>query len=294
MNKILLAITILGTGAGGYFTARQSTISLHGEASTTREAWLAQTQLVNIARNEQSGLIEHVRQLKEALAQAPAVEENALWAVLQTNRIGHLPPELRERLFVELSFNWQSSADYIIVSKETIRDIQMDDHVEGDKLTDIGVIVLAITPEERGLVEAAIQRVRADFLEWESSHIQRSEPNRDVVAQYILPGDPAVSMSFSNNFASAVFDALGRERANLITERFPRLRSERVTMIVKRYKAGTEERLKVRTEDSPRWSVENDLEESPFPEALRPLFPNGWSDLALREGFQLPERAQAK
>jgi hypothetical protein len=175
MNRILLAIAILGTAAGGYFRARQSTISLHGEANTTREAWLAQTQLVNLAQNEQAGLIEHVHQLKEALAQALPPEENALWPLLRTNRIGHLPPELRERVFEELGFNWPSSADYIVVSKETIRDVMMQS-IEGDKLTAVAVAVLAITPEERDQVEAAMLRVRTAFHEW--GHHICSAPSR--------------------------------------------------------------------------------------------------------------------
>ena len=109
MNKILLALTILGAGAGGFLTTRQATTQLQHEANATREAWLAQTQLVAVAQSDQAGLIEHVRELKQALAQPPAVAESALWSALQTNRAGHLTPELRERLLEELGFNWQSS-----------------------------------------------------------------------------------------------------------------------------------------------------------------------------------------
>ena len=307
MNKILLAIIILGTAAAGYLTARQSTISLHAEANSAREAWLAQTQLVNLAQNEQAGLIEHVRQLKEALAQAPAVGENALLPLLQTNRIGHLPPELRERLFEELGFNWQSAADYIVVSKETIRDVMMQS-VEGDKLTDIAVAVLAITPEERDQVEAAMLRVRTAFHEWGSSHMQRTEPKDEVVAQYTMPGaDLTMNMSISNNFTVAVSAALGRERAELIgpsagvwLSSIYSWATKPMTMVVKRFLDGTEERLKFQTFLSfgtPQQTGDSnpiDFSQRPFPAALLLAFPNGWADVAKREGFQLPEQPQGK
>jgi hypothetical protein len=302
MNKILLAITILGTGAGGLFTARQSTVGLYREANTTRQAWLAQTQLVNLAQDEQAALTAHLRQMKEALTQAPAVEENALWPVLQTNRIGHLPPELRERLFEELGFNWQSSADYIVVSKETIHDVQMMP-LQDDKVTDMAAAVLAITPEERGQVEAAMQRVRTAFQEWASSHIQRTEPKNEVVAQYTMPGaDPAVNMSISNNWAAAVCAALGKERAELIgssgVSGYPWAKP--VTLIVKRCSDGNQQRLKFQTFASfgtPQQQGDSspiDFSQRPFPAAFLFVFPDGWADVAKREGFELPERAPEK
>ncbi len=307
MNKILLAMTILGTGAGGYFSARQSAISLHGEANTTREAWLAQTQLVNLAQNEKAGLIEHVHRLKEALAQTPAAEENALWPLLQTNRIGHLQPELRERVFEEFGFNWQSSADYIVVSKETIRDVMMQ-WVKGDKLTDVAVAVLAITPEERGQFEAATLRVRTAFHEWGSSHIQRTEPKDEVVAQYTMPSvDLSMNMSISNNFTMALVDALGRERADLIgpsagvwLSSIYSWATKPTTMVVKRFLDGNEERLKFQTFLSfgtPQQTGDSnpiDFSQRPFPLPFLLAFPNGWADVAKREGFQLPEQPQEK
>ena len=125
MNKILLALTILGAGAGGFLTARQSTSQLQREANATREAWVVQTQLLAGAQSDQAGLSEHIRELKHALAQPPAVEENAFWSTLQTNRPGHFTPELRERLLEEFGFNWQSSPDFIVITKDALREIQM-------------------------------------------------------------------------------------------------------------------------------------------------------------------------
>jgi hypothetical protein len=300
MNKILLALSLLGAGAGGFLTARQATIQLQHEAKATRAAWLAQTQLVAAAQRDQVGLIEHVRELKQTLTQPPAVAENALWTVLQTSRTGHLTPELRERLFEELGFNWRSSAEFIVVSKDTVRDIQMQAIRDDGKLTDIAATVLALTPRERGQVKAAIQRVQTEFKDWALSHTERSEPKDDIVAQYTLPGAPTMSQNMSNNFANGVFDALGRERAELFLASAQNWMmvtvgpvGEGTTLIVKRYLAGNEQRLKFQMDHFHGISG-GDLSEFGLPRPFLPIFPNGWADVAKREGFELPEKSQEK
>ncbi len=304
MIKILLALTILVAGAAGFFTVRQSTTQILHEAKATREAWLAQTQLGSLAQSDQASLIEHVRELKQALTQPQAVGENVLWSAVQTNSAGYLTPGLRERLLEELGFNWKSSDEFIVVSKEALREIQMKTIRDG-KLTDNASTVLALTPGERGQVEAAMERVQTDYKDWALSHIERTEPKDDVVAHYALPGDPA--MSISNNFANGVFDTLGAERTELILPSTRNwmissigVRKEPLTIIVRRYSAGNEQRLKVQKSTELGITNSLDLWQGPqwglaeFPAAFRPVFPNGWADVAKREGFELPKEAQEK
>jgi hypothetical protein len=313
MNKILLVLTILGAGGGVFFTARQSTTRLQHEANATRGAWLAQTQVLTDAHSDQAGLIVRIRELKQALTQPQSVSENALWSGLQTNRAGPLTSELRERLLEELGFNWQSSEEFIVVSKEALREIGMRaipkpiDNADG-KLTDNAATVLAITPEERGQVEAAMQRVQTDFKDWALLHIERSEPKDDVVAQYTLPADPAMSQSLSNILATGLFAAVGRERAELIL-RYARVWvsdttgfvEKTTTMIVKRYLVGNELRLNAQvTHLKPGVlqplgdSVAHDISQRRFPRPFLAVFPNGWADVAQREGFELPKELQKK
>ena len=310
MIRIFLALTILGAGAGGFLTARQSTIQLQHEAKATLETWVTQTQLVAAAQSDQAKLTEHVRELKQALAQPPTVTENALWSALQTNRADRLPPELRQRLLEELGFDWRFSPDFIVVSKQTVRDIQMKAVRDGE-LTDVAATVLAMTTQERGEVEAGIQRVKADFKDWVLAHVERGEPTGEVLAHYVLPKEPAMSQSLSNAFATAVLGALGRERAELM---LPSAQgwmkdlglydcdAKPTTMNVKRSLAGNVPRLEVQTTSDygPRPTISGDLWRgppwgfAPFPRAFRPLFPNGWPDVAKREGFELPPESQKK
>jgi hypothetical protein len=301
MNRILLASIILSASTGGFLIAHQSAAQLQREAQSLHDAWLVQTQRVGAAQTERASLTERVRDLKQTLAQLPAATENTLWSALQTSRADRLPAELQERLREELGFNWRNSEDYILVSKDAVRQLQME-IFRGDILNDTAATVLALTSEERDRIEAALQRVRTDFRDWALGHVERGEPTDDVVARYSLPSDPAMSESISNNFASALATALGRERMELIQNsarswmiRVGFLEESRelpVTISVKRYLDKGEPRLQAQvlhhatTGGSDR--PVDITKRSSFPAAFRAVFPNGWADIAEREGFELP------
>jgi hypothetical protein len=305
MNKLLLAVTIFGIGAGVFIPARRSTIQRQCEANAAREAWLSQTQLLAAAQSDRASLVERVRGLKQSLARSKPGGEYEVWAALQTNPTTQLTPELRERLLEELGYNWRSSDEFIVVSKKTLRQIQMFGLVNGGKLSNVAAAVLAITPGERAQVQAAIQRVQTDFKEWALAHTERSEPNDDVLADYTLPNDPA--MSISKAFATAVFEGLGKERADLF---LPGARSWMVDeiglldntarMIIRRGPAGNEQRLKIQVPLPTGTSSSHDLLDEHygkfrgFPRAFLPLFPKGWADVAKRDGFELPKEPQEK
>jgi len=305
MNKILLALTILSAGAGTFHTTRQSTTRLQHEANATREAWLAQTQWIAAAQSEQAGLTERIRELKQALRQAQAVKENTLWSALQTNNTDRLPPELRERVLEELGFNWQSSPDSIVVSKQTLRDLRLRGQMGGGKPSDLVATVLALTPAERGQVEAAVAGVNTEFKDWALAHLERHEPKDDIVAHYSLAGDPAMSQSISNRFAATVFAAIGRERAEVIRSSARdwmfnlgvlnwMTLTQPTTIMVKRYVDGDGQVWFGKPGGGGR-APQYDLSlRSSFPVMFRPIFPNGWADVAKQEGFELPEESRKR
>src|SRR5689334_377776 len=70
MNRILLALTILGVGAGGFLTARNLTTQLAHEANANHESWLVQTQQLAAFQREQADLAVRLRGLKESLAKS--------------------------------------------------------------------------------------------------------------------------------------------------------------------------------------------------------------------------------
>jgi hypothetical protein len=315
MKKIFLALTILCAGAGAVHTARQSTTRLQQEANRIREDWIAQTQLVAAAQVDLAVLNERVRDLKQSLKQSPPViVDTALWTALQTNRSPRVPRPLLDRVREELGFNWRFSPDYIVVSKQAVRDFQMQsirstnaNHLDA-ALTDAAATVLAMTHEERTQIEAAIARVKIDLNAWALAHVERVEPKDDEVAHYVLPKDREISKSITNNFIASVLTAVGQERAELI---LPTARNwmrdfgvndyaDPSTLIVTRYMAGNEPRLKIQVNPKTRNARSEDLwlgdkkGLASFPRAFQILFPNGWADVAQREGFELPRDSQEK
>ena len=65
-----------------------------------------------------------------------------------------------------------------------------------------------------------------------------------------------------------------------------------VTMVLKRFSDGN--RAQVFTSDGAKLLHEGAAVNRFFPGAFRPLFPNGWADVAEREGFELPKKTEQK
>ena len=300
MNKILLALTIMSAGAGGYLAALKGTSQLQHAAKATREAWVVQTQLVATAQMELADLGVHIDEVKHALSQPQTVVENPLWAALEADGGSRLTPELRERLFEEIGLSWKSSDEFILVTKEAVREVQMKPIQEGE-LTENAAAVLAVTPRERGGIEAAMHRAEAELDQWALSHTERIEPKHDVVAQYTLANDPA--MSVSNNLSASLLKAVGPQRAELIRHsawewmrRIGVPQGSR-TIIVRRSVTDNGPQLTFQMLiDGAGSHVDGpaDISEEPFPRAFLPVFPNGWADVAKREGFELPQKLQEK
>ena len=82
MNKILLALTILGVGAGGFLTARNLTTQLAHQANANHESWLVQTQQLAAFQREQADLAVRLRRLDGPPPGAPlpsAIPVCGLW-----------------------------------------------------------------------------------------------------------------------------------------------------------------------------------------------------------------------
>jgi len=308
MRKALLALFIISASASGFLVARQSTLQFQREANAAREAWLIETQRVATAQSVQDNLKAHAGNLKRILRQRPVVTEDPVWSEFQTNQIGKFTPEQHERLRAELGFNWQFSPDYIVVSKATVRSLGLPVIKDG-KLTDLAATVLAFTPSERSQVDAVLQQAQSAVRDWALSHVQRIEPQDDEVARYTLPSDPELTRSMSNYLATAIADAVGGERTkvflgphttkwirSITVEGYTSAPDWLKTLIIRRYvdengdsRLGTECRM-LPAQD--RWlsTPKNALTlQSDFPEVFRSVFPNGWADLAAREGFTIPE-----
>jgi hypothetical protein len=303
MNKLLLALGILVVGGGAFLTARQATVRLGEEARVKRAAWQVQTQLLLEAQTEQARLTDRVRELRQALTRNQAPAENPLWSELQTNAVGHFQPVLREHLLEELGFDWQTSPDFIVVTKEALREFELK-AVQENRLADPVTAAFAMTPDERDGLQVVIEQVRTEFKDWAAAHVERTESRNDVVAQYTLPSNRSLGLSLSNTLEAELVSTLGRQRAELIRSAFKKwadgiglyLRQPEALLLT-RVKVGNEQRLKWwagRPHDVSFMAASDwrDLGTSSFPTKFLSVFPNGWTDVAKREGFELPRESQ--
>jgi hypothetical protein len=303
MKKLFLVFVIFAVGTSLFCAFQSTTIQLRNHAAADLENWQAQTQRVAQMRIERESLEEHVQSstrelnILQHVAMSRSVKDKFIPKVGQ-----RLSPAEREKLLSELGFDWNSTGDYLIVSKETLERIGLDG-MKGSKLSDVVSEVLAITPGEQAAIDGMTAQLTADYKTWAESHVHRNEPSGDVVASYSLPVDAEFSQTLSNAFVGGVLGTLGNERGNLLLD-YSRswmisLGMENfgttppATMIVKRYPNG-DDRLSLETKQAGNTMRTDVSPWQPFPEAFLPLFPGGWADLAKREGFELPKSFQKK
>jgi len=319
MKKVWLALTILSAGAAAFHATRQATNWLQQEAATLSQSFIVETQQMVTAQTTQADLTARARESKHSLARSRPVAEDVLWTELQTNRADRLSPALLERLRDELGFSWGTSKDYILVSKKTFRDLKIPVLQPDGKFNEAAVVTLAITPEERGQLEAAMEKVKTDFKNWVLANVKREEPADDVLARYDIPADSTNSGNIRTNFFAAIAEAVGNERKELIHETAVMWLDEiglvgrSTKLTIKRQMVGDEARLIAETRERGAdrtyyFPANNDepgkplpkrsagkssgfyfpVRERDFPKTLRLIFPNGWADVAERESFELP------
>jgi hypothetical protein len=123
-----------------------------------------------------------------------------------------------------------------------------------------------------------------------------------------LPKDPELSKAITNAFSTALTAAVGRERTELILAEARDWmysigvfdRDNRPAMMrVRREVTGNEVQLSTETsyDDGAVGTNSQSLYKSskvPYPRNFHFIFPNGWADVAQREGFELPERPPKK
>lgn len=298
MKKFLIVMLILVSGAGLLGSLRFESERLNQKLSATLDSSRAQTTELEAARQQREALQKQVRQLRDqslrARTTAASSGESLEAAVNLALANQPLSPEQREQLLAALGFNWNTSGDYLIVSKETLRHVGLDG-MKGPKLTDAVCGVLAISPSERAAIETTAQQIFADYATWMKANVERREPQDDMICEYKVNLDPAYTQSASNLFTAQIAATLGEERAELFRSyaenwmnSLGMLGAEPATLTINQYNKNEAQYLytikfthsAMTTEISP-WQ--------PFPETFLPLFPNGWEDLARAEGFELPK-----
>ena len=168
-------------------------------------------------------------------------------------------------------------------------------------MTDLAATVLTLTPQQRSQVNAALQQVQAEVSKWAWAHVERTEPQGNEVANYSLPRDKELMQRMRDYLTTAIADAVGGERTRVFLNPHASKWVRDITgfstspeLIVKRYVDEDGQEwfgIPDRIGRAPQWELSLQRD---FPEVLRSIFPNGWADLAAREGFTLPEKSHRR
>ena len=323
MKRALLAILILATGTTVFCALRSTTAVARQELAAQTSVWQTQTQQLAQLRLEKQQVFEHWGDTKQQLAAQPPLPGQTQLAekILSGAPVGNLSAAESEQLLAELGFNWNTTGDYLIVSKQSLERISFDG-MKGVKLTAVTRAVLAITSAEQAAIETTTQQIGDSHAAWAQEHVRRTEPSGNVLAQYSLSADQEFSQNQLAIFTNGIFNALGDQRGRWLQDHslewmtdfglrtgkefnetavkllaprpVPEYETQPTTLTVERYKSGDEWRMNYSLKQAGNSMTTSVNPWQPFPEAFHAIFPGGWQELAQREGFELPKEFKKK
>ncbi|MGC3959402.1 MAG: hypothetical protein QM813_16090 [Verrucomicrobiota bacterium] len=303
MKRALLAILILSVGTTVFCTLRHTTSLTRSKLETQRQEWQRLTQQVAGLRIEKHHLTERWNETKRQLATEPPLPTHIELAkkILAGTALESISAAEREQLLAELGFNWNTTGDYLIISKKSLEGISFRS-IQGDTLTDATRAALTITPTEQATLETLVQRLEHERSEWAKAHVQREEPSGLTVAKYVLPMDATLAETQRSFFTNTIRSTLGEVRGDLFQQKSwgwmdamgmlsgpeAAYANKPTSLTVNRYAADRDD-LGYTLQQGYSMMSSSVLPWQPFPEAFRAIFPGGWEELAQKEGFELPK-----
>lgn len=308
MKRILIALLIVTAGLTALRALQLNTTRLRQELSTATCAWQSQTQQLAQVHLQTQHLAQRLEEIQSTLPTTtprshltPLAEK-----ILAGADLNALSAEEREQLRAELDCHWNTTGDFLIVSKKSLESIDFR-AVESGTLTDAARAALAMTAQEQSGLDALMQRLTQSHQGWAKDHLQREIPTGDVVAKYSLPVDVEFSQSLSNQFTGGIYTALGPERGELFQGHSRNwmdalgmssgpgsaYANSPTTMTIERYSPQSDQ-LRYTLQRANSQMQTSVTRWQPFPEEFRAAFPGGWEELAQREGFELPKDFRRK
>jgi hypothetical protein len=304
MIRAFLAFLILSTGVIALGRLHQRADKAQVSTWQHRAEWTAATNRLVELNGTKTDLQRELKAKKASLKQAstPAAVSPHFLDLLQARTIRKWPKPVLAELREHLGISWESSAKYVLVSKESYRLIRLNGIDSEGKLNPNVCAVLAITPTESAGLEATIQRIEAEYTASLKTNVLRIEPAGDILAQYTIPANHKLAQRLEKEYSESMEAAIGAERAALLGDYSDQywfyergtLGQKDFTFTIRRDRSNSQRLLLYQYEGPPDAqgsggvsvivSVADD-----FPELLRPFFPGGWREVAEREGFELPK-----
>jgi hypothetical protein len=292
MTRLVVICISSCIGVVGFGALHRTAQQNRATAATTRlESRSVTNEFAETQQRTEAARVELI-QKKHRLQQA--IEHDTISPeLLHLLESGAGSPVAWTELRQQLGIGWNSSPDYVLVSKRVLKQLDYKRLASGERATDIACDLLAISPIEQSAIRTILDSARQG--EW--LHVERAEPANDIVAQYTAQApDPGFEQGQSNLFASQLTALLGPERAGLLvpgawrefTRNLAPGKAETLTI----------RRTSVDGEPDLVWEMQygDQVATSPVRYAHYPggwflkAFPGGWQTLADREGFELPEK----
>jgi len=301
MRRLLLALTSVCAGVAGFCVLhRSSERNIDLEAAEIRQ-WQAATNRLAREEARMAALRDVVRDKRSQLAAAQAQPgmTSEMRRLLDGNGPG-LSAAAWAQLRQQLGIGWNSSPDYVLVSKEAAKRLFYDrlggTPKVGREASEVACDVLALTPDEQAAIKTILRGFSGQSRQ--SLRVERTEPSGDIVAQYTVTGpDAGVIASLSSNFTAEIVGVVRQQRADLLLPDAWRQFQGDLSDLG----AGETQTITVRqtvVDGAPDLVCELKHGQSSYTTPVRyanypsgwflTVFPGGWQTLAVREGFALP------
>lgn len=306
MKRLWIGILLLLLGMAAISGLGMRTAALRQENAGNLRLLHAETQAVTEARARRSTLEDRVRLQRDQWESWQRQEQSggkaaALKPIFENSNL-HLfmDPKTSETLLADLGFNWNSTGDYLVISKATLFGVGTDG-LRGGKLSDAAAKMLAIQPAEQAAIETLAGQAAEQLRQWTTTHVRRDEPtDKDYLLQLTVEADPEGSSALRRSFTNGVVSVLGPVRGQAMIRyagqwmhemNMGSFNTDPVVIQVHRIgrtSRGLETELVLRHGGSVN-SVPIQPGQ-PVPPYVSFLYPGGWEELAAREGFELSEK----
>jgi len=298
---IFVTITALATLLFGLLRAKEH--ALLGTSADLLGRQIEATHACAEAEAQQAVLRQNISTQK---AQSLVVGQEAhlspaLIDWLLAGNFSEVPDSLVAELRSALDLPPNPSADFVLVSKASLRRLQPRSPGRNDVLSGSLCALLALSPEQRHEIETALSNSRREFSEWARQNLQRDGPQGDTLVRYTIPAANDPDDSITNRLMAKLSALIGPERTDLFCSFADTwfqietgwLGSVTNTLSVLR-RPGSDGQPALfyhLTREGPHSALgegPGPIQPQFFPPVWRNVFPGGWPEIAQREGFELP------
>jgi hypothetical protein len=301
------------------FIAGISTLAVVVAAALRKEASVESAAAEALRRQETSVTAESGKVASELKALQEEITRKAAAAPIsdQTNldpeiaawllkgNYASISESLAPKVLAAAGYPWanptnyeEDSSNYVLVTKETLRQITVSWNDRGSNMLGDWVCgLLAITPDERQQIDSASDRTRNSFTEWAKANLQREGPSDDQIVRYTIPASPELARSLTNDLYGSFCNIIGVERSQLLWA----YEDFWFEMRLGKFGSVSNNLIIYKMPDNPRSSIWYQYwppgHGGPVPQEdlsglFASLFPGGWREIAQREGFELPKVAE--